>query len=71
MGERTWSVLFLFVCFSGVARQCTMDQVDRIGKEVAFCMKKQQEMIKDVETLFGKDMYTQVIGYYPKSSKIT
>ena len=48
-----------------------MDQVDRIGKEVAFCMKKQQEMIKDIETLFGKDMYTQVIGYYPKSSKIT
>ena len=64
MSVTSWRGIILVLiwcsCISDVEGQCTRDQLDRVEEEVAICVARQQEMVREVETIFVGDIYAQV-----------
>ena len=39
--------------------QCTREELDRVGEEVAICVIRQQDMVMEVEKIFRRDIYIE------------
>ena len=54
-------ILWLIWCYytSGVVGQCTREELDRVGEEVAICVIRQQDMVMEVEKIFRRDVYIE------------
>ena len=58
-----WRGILWFIwcsCTSGVVGQCTREELDRVGEEVAICVIRQQEMYREMEKIFVGNIFTQV-----------
>ena len=55
-------ILWFIVCYctSGVVGQCTREELDKVGEEVAICVIMQQEMLREMEKIFVGNIYTEV-----------
>ena len=57
-----WRGILWFIwcsCTSGVVGQCTREELDRVGEEVAICVIRQQDMVMEVEKIFRRDIYIE------------
>ena len=54
-------ILWFIVCYctSGVVGQCTREELDRVGEEVAICVIRQQDMVMEVEKIFRRYIYIE------------
>ena len=57
-----WRGILWFIwcpCTAGVVGQCTREELDRVGEEVAICVIRQQDMVMEVEKIFRRDIYIE------------
>ena len=44
---------------SSMVGQCTREELDRVGEEVAICVIRQQDMVMEVEKIFMRGIYIE------------
>ena len=53
--------LLWLLFFSGVASHCTSEELDKVGEEVATCVIREQELVREIKKMPVGKIYKEVI----------